>query len=85
VNLDAQLAHAKAVIGNGKRITDLMAKREELTSALGEVDEELSGLLANGQLDLPLNTSNRAAQKCSKCGQEGHTKRTCTNTAQGGE
>ena len=77
MNLDAQVAHAKALLSNGKRITELMAKRDEITSALGELEEELTGLLGAGQLDLPLD-ARRATQKCSKCGQEGHTKRTCT-------
>lgn len=77
VDLNAQVAHAKALLDNGPRITELMAERERLASALGELEKELSGLLSAGQLDLPLLTK-RATQKCSKCGKEGHTKRTCT-------
>lgn len=79
--MEAQLVHAKALLSNGKRITELMSKRDELTSALGEVDEELGGLLANGQLSLQLDTSTRAKQKCraempdgTLCGSTEHTK-----------
>lgn len=87
---DATIAHAKALLGNGVRITELMVEREKLISALGGIDEELGGLLANGQLSLQLDTS-RAKQTCrykksdgTICGSAEHTSRTCPHKQQGG-
>ena len=76
MTLETQLAHAQAVLANGKRIAELAEERKQLTDGLAAVDEELQQLLAIEQMELPLAPA-RAKQKCSVCGMEGHTKRTC--------
>ena len=48
-----------------ERVKTLIAQREE-------IDAELSQLLAG--------TLERKAKKCTKCGGEGHTARSCTQT-----
>jgi len=78
LNLEAQVAHANAVIGNAKRIQELIAERESTRTALAEIEAELTGLLADGQAQLPLDTTTK--RKCGKCGKEGHSARTCTAT-----
>jgi len=72
LKLDDQIALAQALIAKGPRIEELTAKRAQLVTDLAEVDAELTEILGT-----PTNGSNRAAQKCSVCGQEGHSKRTC--------
>lgn len=72
LTLADQIAHAQALLANGKRLEELTTKREQLTADLAAVDDELSTMLG-----APTNGSTRAKQKCSKCGEEGHTKRTC--------
>ncbi len=76
MTLQEQIAQAQALIANGKRIETLTAKRDQLTADLTAVDEELAEILGP---PTSTNGSSRAVQKCSKCGEEGHTKRTCTN------
>jgi hypothetical protein len=78
MNLDDQIARAKTLFESGKRVQELIAKRDQLRADLAGVDEELVKLLGGPAT----NGSGRAAQKCSKCGEVGHTKRTCTK---GGE
>jgi hypothetical protein len=48
-----------------KAVRDLIAQRDE-------IDRQLAALFAG---EAP---STRRPQRCSKCGQEGHTARTCT-------
>jgi hypothetical protein len=48
------------------RVKDLIAKREE-------IDAELSAILG-------VVPRMRKAMRCSKCNEEGHTTRTCTQT-----
>jgi len=45
------------------RVKDLIAKREK-------IDEELALLLG-------ISAGSRKPQKCTSCGEEGHTARTC--------
>jgi hypothetical protein len=73
LTLDDQIAFAQSLLANGERVKKLLADREKLAADLAKVDEELAGLLPAA----PAPPSSRAAQKCSVCGQEGHTKRTC--------
>jgi len=70
----------KAMLGSADRIKELLEDREKkqgeiatLQSELGDIDDELAEL--TGQT--PETNRTRAAQKCSLCQQEGHTKRTC--------
>lgn len=63
---------SQRLLANGKRIEELSAKRTQLQTDLAEIDAELAELLAGNSV-----TGGRAAQKCSKCGQVGHSKRTC--------
>lgn len=51
------------------RLKDLVAKREE-------IDAELASLFG-------LNTSSRKPQKCTVCGEPGHTARTCKKESNG--
>lgn len=72
MKLDEQIAHAKTLLASGKRMEELITKRDQLTKDLAETEEELSKLLG-----APANGNSRAAQKCSHCHLEGHSKRTC--------
>lgn len=49
-----------------ERAKELIAQREE-------IDGELAALFANGS-----KPSTRKPQRCSKCGEEGHSARSCT-------
>lgn len=62
------------------RARELLSKREELANELSEIDAELGGIFSgNGS---GKSKSKRAPQKCSKCGEEGHSARTCPNPEQ---
>lgn len=63
------------MLSSADRIKELIAKKEKLTGDLANVDEELAQLVGGME-----PAAARKVQKCSKCGQEGHTKRTCTQT-----
>jgi hypothetical protein len=72
VKLDEQIAHAQTLLASGKRMEELIARRGELRGELDGVEKELAELLG-----APANGNGRAAQKCSVCGDTGHSKRTC--------
>lgn len=70
----------KTMLGAAERIQELVTRREgiedeykKLDKERAEIDAELAQL--TGQSAEPTRT--RAAQKCSACGAEGHSKRTC--------
>jgi hypothetical protein len=72
LTIQDQIAQAQALIANGKRIEELAAKRQKLAEELAVVDVELGDLLGGAT-----TTPSRTKQKCSVCGKEGHSKRTC--------
>ncbi|MCC8977579.1 hypothetical protein [Bradyrhizobium acaciae] len=49
-----------------------IAKAKELIEQREEIDRQLVAIFCGGL------TKQRVAQKCSKCGKEGHSARTCT-------
>jgi len=72
LSLSDQIAHARTLLENGKRMEELIAKRDQLTADLAAVDEELGTMLG------PATSANeRAPQRCSLCQEIGHSKRTC--------
>ena len=79
-SLNDQIAFATSLLANSDKLQKLLADREKAVASLAKIDEELSELLPAA----PTNGSGRADQKCSNCGQTGHSKRTCTNPPKGG-
>ncbi|GGI29842.1 hypothetical protein [Bradyrhizobium guangdongense] len=53
-------------------------KAKRLIEEREEIDRQLVAIFSGGA------SKARAAQKCSKCGKEGHTARTCTDAEGGG-
>ena len=49
-----------------------IAKAKKLIEEREETDHQLAAIFGGG------SAKQRAAQKCSKCGKEGHSARTCT-------
>jgi hypothetical protein len=56
-------------------IEEKLKAARELIAQRDEIDRQLEQLLSGS---VP---SARRAQRCSKCGQEGHSARTCNNPA----
>jgi Zinc knuckle len=71
LKIEDQIAQARTLLASGKKLEELIGKRDSLTKELAEVNEELSKLLGT-----PAG-NGRAAQKCSVCGSVGHSKRAC--------
>jgi hypothetical protein len=74
VNIDK----LREMLGATDRIKDLISKRDalgqkqvELGNQVKVIDDELSKLTGARE------PATRSKQKCSLCGKEGHTKRTC--------
>jgi hypothetical protein len=70
----------KAMLGSADRIKELLTEREKKEEQLETLKHELDGIddelgELTGQGTEPVRA--RAKQKCSLCGEEGHTKRTC--------
>jgi hypothetical protein len=53
-------------------IDETIARVKQLVAQREQIDLELSAIFAGA------SPPRRKAQTCSKCGQEGHTARTCT-------
>ena len=72
----------KTLLGSADRIRALLARRDAIEEqhdklteeriALDDELQQLTGVPANSR-----TTRTRAPQKCSVCGNEGHSKRTC--------
>ena len=69
LTLEQQIEQAKALLQSGKRLGELIAKRETLTTELAAVTTELTELLGTPPTAPELPGIGR---KCKLCGETGH-------------
>lgn len=76
--MDLDISRAKELIAERDQIDIERAKND--IARHEAIDAELAAIFAGQKPPKP--KPKRAAQKCSKCGEEGHSSRTCPTNGQ---